>query len=304
MKTAWIVPLAIAPAFCGCIQLGGEEIRARDLAPVVEAFAAADPEAVLGLTPAPGVRRIFSLRDLISAAHRTGVGDKELPIAGVCLERALRRVTEPDLTMAMTDAFAGQAIQISVVDYSRYGVPPGRLVFQLSGLSAPPPSQPDASVLWRGRVLFAGTRSMEIWGRVRVSAMMTTCLAVTDIPAGKPIQPDQVRIAELPRFPLHRSAAIEDVESVVGRVARRPIRAGQEIVAQALEEAREIRAGDTVRVEAMSGNARVTLDAVATSGGRKGDTIVLQNPMTHTSFRAVVDGRDKAVIHAGRGGGS
>jgi flagella basal body P-ring formation protein FlgA len=300
MKTAWIVLLAAEPAFCGCVRLGGEEIRAVDLASVAEAFAAADPETILGQTPAPGVRRIFSLRDLTSAAHRAGVADTDLPIAGVCFERALRQVTEQELTTAMREAFPGNPVQIGIVDYSRYGVPPGRLVFQLASLSMPPPAQPDAPVLWRGRVIFAGTRSMEIWARVRISEMITFCLAVTDITPGKPIEPDQVRIAELPRFPLRRGVAIEDAGSVVGRVARRPIRAGQEIVAQALEEAREIRAGDTVRVFAMSGNARVTLDAVATSSGRKGDTIVLKNPLTHASFRAVVDGRDRAVIHAGR----
>ena len=304
MKTAWIILLAIDPAFCGCVRLGGEEIRARDLAPVVEAFAAADPEAILGLTPAPGVRRVFSLRDLMSAAQRAGIAGKDLPIAGVCFERALRQLTEQDLTMAMTQAFPDKTVRIGIVDYSRYGVPTGQLVFQLAGLSAPPLAQPDAAVLWRGRVLFAGTRSMEIWGRVRISAMTISCLAVTDIQPGKPIAPEQIRIAELPHFPLRAGVAIVNVESVVGRVARRTIRAGQEIVAQALEEPPEIRAGDTVRVAAVSGNARVSLDAVAASGGRKGDTIVLKNPLTHTSFRAVVDGRDRAVIHAGRGDGS
>ena len=201
--------------------------------------------------------------------------------------------------MAMTEALPNKPVQIAFVDYSRYAVPPGRLIFQLAGLSAPPPSQPDAPVLWRGRVMFAG-RSMEIWARVRISAMTMSCMAVTDILPGKPIEQDQIRVAELPRFPLRTGVAIRDVESVVGRVARRPIRAGQEIVPQALEEPREIRAGDTVRVSAVSGSARVSLDALATSGGRKGDTIVLKNPQTHTSFRAVVDGKGRAVIHAGR----
>jgi flagella basal body P-ring formation protein FlgA len=145
---------------------------------------------------------------------------------------------------------------------------------------------------------------MEIWARVRISAMTAVCVAVKDILPGKPIESDQVRIAELPRFPVDRAGAIEDAQAVVGRVARRPIRAGQEIVAQALENMREIRAGDTVRVSALSGNAHITMDAVATSGGRNGDMIVLKNPSTHASFRAVVDGRDHAVVHAGRGDGS
>jgi flagella basal body P-ring formation protein FlgA len=304
MKTAWIILLAIRPASCGCVPLSGEEIRASDLAAVVEAFAAADPKTVLGLTPAPGVRRTFSLHDLMSAARRAGVAGTDLPTAGVCFERALRQVTEQELTKAMTEAFPDKTVQIAIVDYSRYEVPPGRLVFQLVGLNAPPPAQPDGPVLWRGRVLFGETRSMEIWARVRISAMMTTCLAATDILPGKPIEPGQLRMAELPRFPLRRSVGITDMESVVGRIARRPIRAGQEVVPTALEQPQEIRAGDTVRVAARSGNARVSLDALAMSGGRKGDTIVLKNPLTHANFRAVVDGRDRAVVYAGSRDGS
>jgi len=304
MKTIWIVLLAASPASGGCVQLGGEEIRARDLAPVVETFAAADPDMVLGLSPVPGVRRNFSLRDLLSAARLAGVSGEDFPAAGVCLERAVRQITEQELAAVMAEAFPDKPVQIAIVDRSRYGVPPGRLVFQLAGLSMPPPAQPDAAVLWRGRVQFAPTRSMEIWARVRITAPAASCVAVTDILPGTPIEPDQVRIAELPHFPLRGDAAIEDPRLVIGRVARRRIRAGQEIMAQALETSREIRAGDTVRVSAVSGHARVTLDAVATSGGRTGDTIVLMNPATHTSFRAVVDGRDRAVVHAGPGDGS
>jgi flagella basal body P-ring formation protein FlgA len=304
MKTAWIILLAIEPAFCGCVQVSGEEIHASDLARAVESFAAADPASILGLAPEPGVRRIFTLRDLESAAQRAGVGASDLPEGGVCFERVLRQVTEQELHAAMSLAFPDKAVQISIIDHSRNGVPPGRLVFQLSGLNSPPLSQSDAPVLWRGRALYTETRSMEIWARVRLTTMTTCLLAASDIPPGKPIERDQVRIAELPRFPLLRSGGGGNIESIVGRVARRPIRAGQEIAVAVLEEPREIRPGDTVRVLAVSGNARVTLDAVATSGGRKGDTILLKNPSTNSSFRAVIEGRDRAVVRAGRGDGS
>ena len=304
MKTAWIVLLAIRPALWGCVSVNGEEIRARDVAQVVGAFAAADPDTVLGFAPAPGVHRFFSLADLRTAAQHVRVDGKDLPPEGVCFERALRQLTEQDLTSAMVEAFGGRQVDITVIDFSRYGVPPGPLVFQLAGLSSPPLLPPGAPVLWRGRVTFAGTRSMEIWARVRISALVTICLAVTDIVPGKPIESHQIRIAQLPRFPLRRDPPIDNLQNVVGRVARRPIRAGQEIVPQLLDEPQEIRAGDTVHVAALSGNARISLDAYAVSGGRRGDTIVLKNPLTQNSFRAIVDGKDRAVIHADRGGRS
>jgi flagella basal body P-ring formation protein FlgA len=304
MRTTWIILLAIGPAFCGCIRISGDEIHARDLASSVEAFAAADPEAVVGLAPVPGVRRILSVRDLMSVAHRIGIDGDRLPLEGVCLERALREVTEQELMSAMTEAFADKSVRIVVVDSSRYAVPQGRLVFQVAGLNVPPPSQPNAPVLWRGRVMFGGKRTMEIWARVRISAMTTLCMAATSIPAGKPIEPDQVRIAKLPRFPLRAGMVIRNIDDVVGRVARRAIPAGQEITPQVLDSPPEIRAGDTVHVLAVIGNARVSLDALATSGGRKGDTILLTNPTTHTSFKATVDGRGRALVNTGRGGRS
>lgn len=304
MKKVWILLLAIRPAFCDCVQLNGEEIRARDLASRVEAFTAADPDTILGLAPAPGVRRLLSMRDLLSAAHRTGVSDKDLPTSGVCFERSVRELTDQELTLAMAGAFPDTPVRITIVDHSRYGVPAGSVAFQLTGLNMPPLLHPDAPVLWRGRVIYSRTRSMEIWATVLISATMLSCRAVTDIPPGKPVAADQIRIARLPHFPLRRTGVIEDAGSIVGRVTRRPIRAGQEIVVQDLEEAREIRAGDLVRVLAVSGNARISLDALATSGGRKGEAIMLKNPTTHACFRATVAGRDRAVVQAGLGDGS
>ncbi len=303
MSMAWIILLAIEPAFCDCIQLAGEEIHASDLAAVIVAFKAAKPETILGLAPAPGVRRVFSRRDLTFAAHLAGIADADLPAAGVCFERLVHQITEQELTRAMSEAFAGTSVQIIIVDHSSYGVPPGRLVFQLAGLSSPPPAQPDAAVFWHGRVRYGETRSMEIWAKVRITATTRACVAATDIQPGKPIEADQVHFVDIARFPLLRAGGIKDFDGVAGRVVRRPIRAGEEIVAKELEYAREIGPGDTVHVLAVSGNARVTLDAVATSGGRKGDTIVLKNPGTNTSFRAVVDGRDRAVVHTGKGDG-
>ena len=296
--------LAIEPAFCQCIQINGAVIRTRDLASSVVAFAAANPDTIVGRVPVPGVRRTFFPRELIAAERAAGIPAGDLPATGTCVERAVRDLTEQEITAAMTEAFPGKVVRISIVDRSRYGVPGGRLVFRLTGLSEPPFSQSDVPVLWRGRVLFDDTRSMEIWARVRISTMTKICLAVTDIVPGRVIETEQIRIAELPRFPSRRGGSIDRTEAVAGLVSRRPIRAGQEILGEMLEEPHDVRGGDTVRVLAISGNARITLDALATTGGRKGDTIVLRNPSSRASFRAVVDGKDRALVRASLGDGS
>jgi flagella basal body P-ring formation protein FlgA len=304
MRIALVLLLAIESAFCECIQINGPVIRARDLASSIAAFAAADPETIVGRAPAPGVRRVFFPRELIAAGRAAGIPAGDLPATGTCVERAVRELTEQEIMAAMTEAFNGKVVRISIVDRSRYGVPGGHLAFRLTGLSEPPLSQPDAPVIWRGRVLFDDTRSMEVWARVRISTMTKTFLAVTDIVPGRVIETEQIRIAELLRFPSRRGAAIDRTETVAGRVSRRPIRAGQEILGEMLEEPHDVRSGDTVRVLAISGNARITLDAVATSGGRKGETIVLRNPSSRASFRAVVDGKDLALVRASLGDGS
>jgi flagella basal body P-ring formation protein FlgA len=304
MRIALVLLLAIEPAFCECIQINGPVIHARDLASSIAAFAAAAPETIVGRTPSPGVRRAFSPRELTAAERAAGIAPGDLPATGTCVERAVRQLTEQEIAAAMTEAFPGKVVRISIVDRSRYGVPGGRLVFRLTGLNDPPFSQPDVPVLWRGRVLFDDTRSMEVWARVRITTMTKTCLAVSDIMPGRPIETEQIRIAELPRFPSRRGGSIDRTENVAGRVSRRPIRAGEEIVGEMLEKPHDVLSGDTVRVLAISGNARITLDAVATTGGRKGDTIVLRNPSSQASFRAVVDGKDRALVRASLGDGS
>jgi hypothetical protein len=54
-----------------------------------------------------------------------------------------------------------------------------------------------------------------------------------------------------------------------------------------------------VHVIASRGFTRITFDAVARSGGNKGNSIVLLNPESKIPFRAIVDGKGQA--HTGSG---
>jgi len=293
--------LAVTSALADCVAITGDEIHASDLARAVPAFSAANPDKVLGRTPAAGVRRVFTARDLVAAARQAGIATPELPPGGVCLERTVHPLTGKELSAAMAASFHGRSVQISIADFSRYPVPEGHLEFPLSGLGVPPPAHPETPVVWRGKVALQGGRSMEIWARARIVAMNSACVAVTDIRAGSPIGPDQIRMAQIAGFPLRSGSQIEDVRDVVGRVAKHPIAAGQELLPEMLYEVREIHAGDRVQVLADCGNARVRLEAVALGDGRKGETIVVRNPVTHSAFRAIVQARGQVVVHAGLG---
>ena len=295
-----ILVLALRPALGECIAIAGEDIHARDLARMVPAFSAADPDEVLGRTPDAGVRRIFTARDLILAARRSGIDPPELPPGGVCFERSAHPLNEERLRAAMAASFGAMPVQIAIMDFSRYPVPEGSLVFPLSSLATPPPARPDTPVVWRGKVVFESGQSTAIWARVRVTAMNTACVAVTDIPAGNQIGENQVRMTRIAGFPLRSGPRVEDIREVAGRIARHSIAAGEEILPRMLEEVREIHAGDRVRVLADCGNARISLEAIALGDGRKGETIMVRNPVTHSAFRAVVQSRGQVAVHAGR----
>ncbi|HTP85647.1 MAG TPA: flagellar basal body P-ring formation chaperone FlgA [Bryobacteraceae bacterium] len=298
MKQLCVILLSIVPLAAGCVQLAGGQIRAGDLAGVVPAFANADPSTVLSPSPAPGVRRLMTLRDLRWVARRLGAVSEDLPGDGVCLERELRELTEGELVTAMMGEFPNTAVRIDVVEFFHFAVPRGRIVFPLSGLSKPSPSQPDAPVIWRGRLVYDEGRSVQIWARVTIRAPATVLVAAVDIRAGQPILPEQVRRVEVQRFPQYGDGALSRIEQVTGTIARRPIQGGQVLSAPFLDRPPEVRVGEMVRILAVVGRARISLSALSVSNGRRGDTVVLRNPDSHASFRAVVDGEGSAVIRS------
>ncbi|MGI8743257.1 MAG: flagella basal body P-ring formation protein FlgA [Bryobacteraceae bacterium] len=60
---------------------------------------------------------------------------------------------------------------------------------------------------------------------------------------------------------------------------------------------RVVTAGDVVQVSAVSGQAQITFDAKAQSGGRKGDSILVKNPSNGRTFRATVTDKGKVEVH-------
>jgi flagella basal body P-ring formation protein FlgA len=68
-----------------------------------------------------------------------------------------------------------------------------------------------------------------------------------------------------------------------------------------LDEPTEISQGDKVRVQVVDGSAILSLDAVAQSSGKKGESILVHNPSTGKNFRAIVDAKGKVTVRSSPG---
>ncbi len=277
-----------------CIPVEGDRIRAADLAVAVPAFAALAPEETLGYAPAPGARRMMGARELERIAGRHGIS---LPTApGLCVERAMERLTEERVLAALRTAAGNPEARIELVEFSRYPVPRGDLEFARTGYT-PPPEGAKVPVVWRGKLKYAGSRSLPVWARVRISVPGKRLVAAEDLPAGRPIQASQVRV-EAAGLPLFADPGLQSAEAAAGRVPRRAIRAGAPVPAGILEAPNEVERGETVTVEVTSGAAQLSLKAKAETAGRKGDLVMLRNPDNGRRFQGRVEGQGKVTIDA------
>jgi flagella basal body P-ring formation protein FlgA len=69
-----------------------------------------------------------------------------------------------------------------------------------------------------------------------------------------------------------------------------------------LERAPDVRRGDAVQVQVVSGSARLKLSAIAERDGRSGEMLEFRNPSSGKTFRARLDG-PKAIVLVGTGPG-
>ncbi|MDQ2944730.1 MAG: flagellar basal body P-ring formation chaperone FlgA, partial [Acidobacteriota bacterium] len=138
-------------------------------------------------------------------------------------------------------------------------------------------------------------RSMAIWAKVKVLVESSVVTAIANISSGRVIESDQVSIVLTKQFPVP-SDVLKNVDQVVGKRARRSIQAGSPIRANLLEAPREIGQGDVVQVSVVDGQAQITFQSRAQSGGRKGDTILVQNPSNGRSFKATIIDKAKVEV--------
>ena len=175
---------------------------------------------------------------------------------------------------------------VDLLDYSKGPVPDGDLDFPRSGLRGD---------IWHGFVRYAGRHRAAIWARVRISIPAPRVVATVDLRPGRPIDASSLKLEVRDDFPAAEPfpAALEDV---VGKLPRRPIRAGTPICSSWLDEPKAIARGETVLVEVREGGALLQFDGQALASGAVGQTIPVLNTMSKKRFQARIEAKGKVSV--------
>ncbi len=283
-------------ARAACIAVPSGNILARDLSQAIPPFEALDPDVVLSFAPFPGTVRVLSSHDVLLLGRRYGLAfPPGEPAPSVCVERMVRALSPQEVKAALVSALDLADASLEVLEFSNQALPPGRLEFSRAGLNRPPANNPQAPVIWRGRLIYDGQRSLVVWAKVSISVERDLFLAKESIPKGTVIRAEQVVATRVRQFPsLEQSPGLPLV--VAGKVARRMLPAGQPIVAEELDRFQDVLRGETVHVQAIDGGASICFDAVAQSSGQKGEIILIHNLSSGRNFRALIEDQGQVVV--------
>ncbi|MDZ4796862.1 MAG: flagellar basal body P-ring formation chaperone FlgA [Bryobacteraceae bacterium] len=272
-----------------CIGPSGPRITAGDLAPAVPALRQVPASAVLGYAPRPGVTRTFTWAEL-SRHLPPDHGSKPAP-EPVCVAWQMARPDPEAFRVAMQSALAPEA-QLAILETSQNLIPPGPIHFPASNLR---PATSGQGATWRGYVEYVPGLRYEIWARVDVRVAADRVVTVQDISPGTLIAPDMVRLE-----PFTTSAAqagfASRLEDVVGRPARRALRAGTAVPANALGKHTDVQKGDTVRIKVNAGSATIGVEATALAPAAAGEIIPVRVNDTGRTVRARISGPGEATI--------
>lgn len=290
----WFLLFGMVMHSGACERIANDRIFGEDLAKAVPAFSNKLPgDVVIGYSPTPGSRRTFGSLELQRIGGPYGVTVATGTQA--CFEWSTQTLTGDIVRAAIRESLQSPEARVDVLTMSRTEAPAGKVVFPLSGLLASTITGPDTPVTWRGEVQYEGSRKFSVWARVKISSTMTRVVATQIVLPGQTVTPEQIRIETYDDFPLRNDIA-RNVEEVVGRMPRRPLRVGAPIFRADLIEPFQVQRGDVVEVTAIAGAAQLRMPAMAQAPGRQGDVITLKNQKNGTYFRARVEGKDRALV--------
>lgn len=280
----------IALAAATCLPVGGDSIRAKDLAKVSPGFEALPPETILAPAPEPGATRTLPASELSRMLARFGAGGRAEE--DVCVERTGVAITHEAALAAMRRTLAGSNADIEILNLPGNLYPEGALEFLVSGLSQP---GGDGTATWRGWLKTASGRKYAVPARVKVTVDRIQLVAAEDLPAGQPVQPDQLRER---RARTHTVAGPHELtlDRAVGRVPRRSIPAGTVLTASLLDAPRVVRTGQAVEIEVRSGPITLKLPGIAAADARLGETVKVKSSMNGEVLLARVEGPTRVVV--------
>jgi len=286
--------LALSALPPGCHTLSSEVIFARDVAAVLPGFSRVAGDFRLGAVADSGAARIFEAVELQRIARNQGV-ELEDP-ADVCF--ALRVfVPQADeiqaaLRKTLSDVPGIDAAKIEISASSQRPVPFGELVFPRNGLQLPSGIQQEA--MWRGFVRHSGG-DFPVWAKVRVIANVSRIVAIANIPSGKPVQRNQVRVENSEDSLLDETTA-RNLDEVIGYLPKNILRADLPIRKTQLAPPPDVEKGELVNVQVFAGAAHLVVKAKAQTDGFKGSTILMHNLSSGKDFPAMVVGKNRVMV--------
>ena len=280
-----------------CIAVAGDHILASDLARALPAFAAADPTQSIAFSPLPGTQRRFTPREIEGLGRRFHLPDGLDSDTPVCFERETHAITSDQIAAAIQSSLRYRVARLEVVETSHAALPAGKLEFPFAGAIRPAQRIAGEPFVWRGKLITATGQSFPVWAKVRVEVQRPRIVATVALHRGETLAPAQIEFSQS-ATPLLWGDFAASPEQAVGFVLKQDIAAGQPIPSAALEPPREVLPGDMVHVNSMAGLAQLSFDAKAQTGGRRGDSILVQNPSNGRTFRAVVVDRGKVLAQA------
>jgi flagella basal body P-ring formation protein FlgA len=291
---------AFALAGCLVVGAGSDRVLAGDLAAASPEWATVPAETPLALAPAPGVQRVFRLLELRRMAERWSLAT--VPDREICVTRPVAVITAARLLAALQDAIQNDvqnavpkelpAAHIELLDFSRQPAPEGTLVFPVSGLRQGP-----TGGYWNGYVAYGGSHRFTLWARVKVMVARARVVAAQDLKPGVTLDSAQLSVETREEVPA--AGLVSAVEEVAGKVLRRPVARGTALRAEWLEPAKVVLRGETVRVEAVRGGARLELECVAEGSGAIGEIVPILNPVSQRRFPARVESKGRVVATKG-----
>jgi flagella basal body P-ring formation protein FlgA len=206
-------------------------------------------------------------------------------------------VPQPDeiraaLRKTLRDVPGIDAAKIEISTSSQRPVPVGELIFPRSGMQAASGVQQE--VMWRGFVRHTGG-DFPVWAKVRVIANTTRIVAIANIPSGKPIQHNQVRLETCEDSLLDETTA-HNLDEVIGYIPKSVLRAYFPIRKTQLFPPPDVTKGELVDVEVFAGAAHLVVKARAQTDGFKGSTILMRNLSSGKDFSAMVAGKNRVTV--------
>ena len=278
-----------------CLAISTDKVLAKNIAEREPDFAGLDPDLQFTFAPLPGIQRVLSRQELAAFLRRNGAKPSDL-LQDLCIERETARIKETDLSTAIRAAVKIADVHVQILDYSRQPMPPGVLQFKAETVSLHALRPFDGAILWPGRLLYDGRRSVAIWVRAMVWVERELVVAATDIRAGELVTSENVQLERVREFPLENHFA-RNIEDVSGLKSRIMIKKGSPISLAQLDRPWTIFKGDKVLVRVIAGLTHLTLEAIAISSGHSGEEVTLRNPETGRTFRAVAEAKGTAVLY-------